>query len=100
MLTLYRVSPIILIAHPPTARSGVWPRGGGQHSGRNGDGGADDKREKGELERGGIVLEDNAAHRRLAIGLCGFDFSVKVDHVFWFGLGTARDAVTSDLLRQ
>src|SRR6516225_2284789 len=28
MLTLYRVSPIILIAHPATALSGVWPRRG------------------------------------------------------------------------
>jgi len=37
----------------------------GKHSGRDGQGGADDQREKSKLERGGIALENDAAHRRL-----------------------------------
>ena len=34
---------------------------GGEDSGGNGDGGADEESEEGELERGGIALEDDAA---------------------------------------
>ena len=38
---------------------------GGEDSGGNGDGGADEKSAEGELERGGIALKDDAADRRL-----------------------------------
>jgi hypothetical protein len=40
---------------------------GGEDSGGNGDGGADEKSEESELERGGIALKDDAADRRLEL---------------------------------
>src|SRR5256885_504771 len=39
----------------------------GKHSRRNGNCGADNQRDKGELKRCGIALQDNLAHRRLKL---------------------------------
>ena len=39
----------------------------GKHSRRNGNRGADNQRDKGELKRCGIALQDNLAHRRLKL---------------------------------
>ena len=62
MLTLYRVSPIILIAHPATAPSGVWPR---RWRG-NSDGGADEwEKKRAARWRDSLQKKGDAAHGRL-----------------------------------
>src|SRR6266852_3817502 len=60
ILTLYRLSPIILNEHTLRRRGPQYVRDGTRQALRQGwQGGADDQREKSKLERGGIALEND-----------------------------------------